>query len=252
MTAIALRLTAPLQAWASHSRGTSRPTHPAPTYSGLSGLLAGALGRSRLDAADPLAGMTVAVRIDKNPRPVWDFHTINPLPAPGDRFDHRRLRTPQMRQMSGGPYPETVITRRQYLCDSSFLCVIAGVQAPRLADALSKPRWAPFLGRKSCTPPPDLLLGRFDMDAEELVQAVPVVDRNARGSDVARQVHWLSSRDSTGEISEVWVDQPTGAVGASYQARPRTIVQGTFPSVATPKELWAWVEENHLGEELTR
>lgn len=252
MTAIALRVTAPLQAWASHSRGTSRPTHPAPTYSGLSGLIAGALGRSRLEVADPLAGMTVAVRIDKVPRPLWDFHTINPLPAPGDRFDRLRLRNPQMRQMSGGPYSETVITRRQYLCDGSFLCVIGGAEAPRLAAALDEPCWATFLGRKSCTPPPDLLLGLFDMSADELLHAIPVVTRSEQGLAVAREVHWLSSRDGAGEITEVWVDQPTGAVGASYQARPRTIVRGTFPSVATPNELWAWVSDHELDKELKR
>ncbi len=247
MSTVAVRLAGPLQAWPSHSRGTRRPTHRAPTYSGLSGLFAAALGRPRSDATDPLADHTVVVRIDRVPRGIWDFHSINPTPSPQDRFQRTRQRRPQMLKMSGGPYSETVLTYRQYLADGCFVCLVEGQAAARLGAALASPRWATFLGRKSCTPAADLLLGIFEEGATDLLAGMPVVDDAAAGEKVSREVHWLAGQpDVVGDVEE-WVDQPSGPVGAGYRARPRTTIWQEFQSVSTAQDLRAWVLERRMG-----
>ena len=47
MTALLLRLAGPLQAWGAKSRFTVRATELAPTKSGVIGMLAAAVGRTR-------------------------------------------------------------------------------------------------------------------------------------------------------------------------------------------------------------
>ncbi len=248
MSSVVLRLAGPLQAWPSHSRGTRRPTHRAPTYSGLSGLFAAALGRERSDATDPLSGHRVAVRLDRPARPIWDFHSINQLPAYDDRFERTRQRRPQMLKMSGGPYSETVLTHRQYLADGCFVCLVDGPHAEQLASAVHQPRWATFLGRKSCTPAADMLLGLYGAGIEALLSDVPVVDRQADGATVAREVHWLAGPpDGIAGETEEWVDQPTGPVGAAYRARRRVTAWDQFVSVPTPQALRAWATANRDG-----
>ena len=255
MTTLALRLAGPLQAWAAHSRGIRRPTHRAPTYSGLSGLIAAALGRPRSDATDPLAEATIAVRIDKPPRVITDYQSINTLPSPGDRFVRQRQRRPQMLTMAGGPYNETVLTYRQYLADGQFVCLVESTDADRFATALTTPRWATFLGRKACVPGIDIVLGTFDTPAADLIGQLPVIDSHANGATVTREVHWLSNSPTAAAAAadvEWWVDQPAGPVGAAYHGRPRTTAWQTCPTVTSSRELRQWSVDHRLSDRSAR
>jgi len=145
-----LRLEGPLQAWGNHqSKFLVRRTAEAPTKSGIIGLLCAALGLSRREATEnhleKFARLRMAVRIDRPGVRWWDYHTV------GARM--------KMRTAEGGSKPGAMLTRREYLCDASFLVALQG--QPKLIEQLKagveKPRWALYLGRKCCVPSRPLL-----------------------------------------------------------------------------------------------
>src|SRR5215212_7409837 len=75
MTALLLRLSAPLQSWGTSSRFTRRATDLVPSKSGIVGLLAAAQGRRRTDELEGLLGLTLAVRTEQPGRLERDFQT---------------------------------------------------------------------------------------------------------------------------------------------------------------------------------
>ena len=97
MSTLLLRLAAPMQAWGSDSRFEVRRTGREPTKSGVIGLLAAALGRSRADSIDDLCQLRFGVRVDQEGQLLRDFHTA-----------HQGTKT-------------AYVTQRYYLCDAVFL-----------------------------------------------------------------------------------------------------------------------------------
>jgi CRISPR-associated protein Cas5/CasD subtype I-E len=125
--------------------GDDRPTLHFPTRSGVLGLVAGCLGILRSDNARLLAladGARVHVRIDAPGTPLVDDQTIQGNP-------------------NASPTRQTIQSKRNYLCDASFVAVVVpgphgSLQA--IAEALTRPVFAPFLGRRACVPSSPLLL----------------------------------------------------------------------------------------------
>ena len=64
-----------------------------------------------------------------------------------------------MRTAEGGTKPGAMLTRREYLCDASFLIALQGEPAliAELEAAIKAPKWILYLGRKSCPPSRPLL-----------------------------------------------------------------------------------------------
>jgi len=141
-----LRLEGPMQAWgAQESKFVIRRTTDAPTKSGVIGLLCAALGISRRQAYDDgwlydIGCLTMGVRIDRPGIRWWDYHTV------GAKMD--------MRIAGGGTKKGAMLTRREYLCDASFLVALRGETdlISDLCEALKNPKWALCLGRKCCPP----------------------------------------------------------------------------------------------------
>ena len=75
MSTLLLRLAAPIQSWGNDSRFEVRRTGKEPTKSGVIGLLAAALGRSRADSLDDLCSLRFGVRVDQEGQLLRDFHT---------------------------------------------------------------------------------------------------------------------------------------------------------------------------------
>ncbi len=75
MSTLLLRLAAPLQSWGVASKFDTRDTAREPTKSGVIGLLAAALGRSRTESLDDLKELRFGVRIDQPGTFLRDFHT---------------------------------------------------------------------------------------------------------------------------------------------------------------------------------
>ncbi len=156
MTVLLLTLSAPLQSWGSSSRFVRRGTEPAPTKSGIVGLLAAAQGRRRTDPIEDLAGLRFGVRIDQPGRLVRDFQTEQ--------------------RADGSALP---LSYRFYLADAVFLAAVQGDAGllKGLADALRRPAFPLYLGRRSCPP------------------AGPLFPQTLKGElvDVLRQQPWAAS-----------------------------------------------------------
>ena len=158
-----LRLEGPLQAWGSRSRWDVRDTQPEPTKSGVVGLLGCALGYERGDRRleDELeARLRFGVRIEAPGRVLEDFQTITDfLPtAAGDFKVLGGTKSAAALRSDPGARPATILSPRFFLEDAAFLVALeAGTQThpellPRCADALQRPVWPLFLGRKACVP----------------------------------------------------------------------------------------------------
>jgi CRISPR system Cascade subunit CasD len=174
MSVLLLRLAGPLQSWGGASRHMTRYTLSMPTKSGTVGLLAAALGRRRGDGLSDLAALRFGVRVDQPGRLLVDYHTVSAAShAPGDPARQR------MPTSSGGslkPADSTKVTRRYYIADAVF---VAALETPpdiaeALADALRRPRYAPYLGRRSCPPAKPVLIGiEKDATLEAALEQAP-------------------------------------------------------------------------------
>jgi CRISPR system Cascade subunit CasD len=153
MSVLLLTLTGPLQSWGSSSRFVRRGTETAPTKSGVLGLLAAAQGRRRTDPLEDLAGLRFGVRIDQPGRLVRDFQTVRSLDG--------RQKMP--------------LSYRFYLADAVFLAAVEGDPAllDVLADALRRPVYPLYLGRRSCPPAGPLLPKLVEGTVEHALDGEP-------------------------------------------------------------------------------
>ena len=154
MSTLLVRLAAPLQAWGRDSKFDKvRQTGNEPSKSGVTGLLAAALGRDRAAPLDDLAALRFGVRVVRRGRLLCDYHTVSrhPNPRPGlNRTDY--------------------VTKRYYLSDAVFIAGFESEDRAHLAEleeALRFPAFPLFLGRRSCPPTPPLSLGITDEKLED-------------------------------------------------------------------------------------
>ncbi len=129
-----------------------------PTRSAVMGLLAACLGirrgeEERLAALS--AGYVLAVRVDNAGTPLLDYHTIQTPPEKSKRTYHTRA--DELGGLLGrDEEPYTILSRRGYLCSAYFTVGLrAATDAPphpleTLAEALRRPVFTPYLGRKCC------------------------------------------------------------------------------------------------------
>jgi CRISPR system Cascade subunit CasD len=139
MSTLMLRLAGPMQSWGSGSRFTVRDTDPAPTKSGVVGLLAAARGLRRTDPLEDLLELNFGVRVDQPGTVERDFQTARA--ADGSRS-----------------YP---LTHRYYLADAVFIAAIEGDDEliAGLDDAVRHPVFPLYLGRRAFPPVGPVTLG---------------------------------------------------------------------------------------------
>ena len=148
-----LRLEGPLQAWGGNSKFVVRRTQEAPTKSGVLGMICCAKGVPRsetLPILERLNRLAMGVRIDR-PGTLWsDYHTV------GAGYG---LRTAEGKLKTGAA--GTLITRRYYLCDASFLVALQGDSelVSEVHRALADPKCPLYLGRKCCVPSLPIVAG---------------------------------------------------------------------------------------------
>jgi CRISPR system Cascade subunit CasD len=159
-----LRLEGPLQSWGDQqSKFVIRRTAEAPTKSGVIGMLCAALGVSRHEASEKwlpkLGGLRMGTRIDVPGVRWWDYHTVGA--------------GMQMRTAEGGHKEGAMLTRREYLCEASFLVALQGEPEliAQLDAAMKAPKWTLYLGRKCC-PPSRPLLERPTGEFPDLLSAL--------------------------------------------------------------------------------
>jgi CRISPR system Cascade subunit CasD len=133
VSVLTLRLAGPLQSWGVGSRfAARRSTENAPTKSGVVGLLAAAKGLERGADLAPLAELRFGVRIDQPGTRIRDFQTA--------------------RHMDTGV--SMPLSERFYLADAVFVAGVEGDHGlvSELYQALCRPVFMPYLGRRSCPP----------------------------------------------------------------------------------------------------
>ncbi|MEV0356895.1 type I-E CRISPR-associated protein Cas5/CasD [Nocardia sp. NPDC050697] len=140
MTVLLLRLAAPLQAWGVASRFARRETQQYPSKSGILGLISAAQGRRRTDPVEEaLQGLGFGVRVDQPGRLIRDFQVALSL-------DKKQQ------------FP---LSQRYYLADAAFLAAIHGEREliTGIREALRRPEFPLYLGRRSCPVTEPLVLG---------------------------------------------------------------------------------------------
>ena len=188
MSVLTLQLAGPLQAWGASARFARRTTEPAPTKSGVIGLLAAALGRDRREDLADLAGLRFGVRIDQPGTQIRDYQTAH-------HYD------------TGKSMP---VSERFYLADAVFVAAVEG--DPELTEtlhaALRSPGFLPYLGRRSCPPSRRIELA-VDHD-QDIGQAL--TGEQWRAADWYQRRHRHPSVDLETRIEASSVDGPADSV----------------------------------------
>ena len=135
-------------------------------------------------ADNDLRGLSQAiqlgVRCDRAGSPLVDFHTVvgGVMSAEGKIKVNATTRE-----------PETVVSRRHYLSDASFLVAVQSQDATlisNLAAALQQPVWPIYLGRKSCPPSRPLFVALGDY--RTMAAALTALPLRSRGKEESTRV----------------------------------------------------------------
>jgi len=129
-----------MQSWGVQSRFGVRDTNLEPSKSGVIGILCAAMGIERSDDTSlaRLAALRMGVRVDREGILKVDYHTAKNVFKAG-----------------GGPTKDTELSNRYYLADALFLVGLEGEELAFLEsihEALCRPVWPLFLGRKAFIP----------------------------------------------------------------------------------------------------
>lgn len=207
MKTLVLLLAGPMQSWGVRSSFNERDTQSHPTRSALLGMFASACGLTRTDPLPPhWSDLHTVVRCDRPGRPLTDFHTVG-----GDYPPEQRMIT-----ATGKRRAHAMITRRRYLTDAAFTVFVQGQDhlIHGLAHALHDPRWAPYLGRRSCPPSFPVLLGVGGTPAEEAATHLPLYRLRPRKSQAGEVVQVRCIKDAHGpeaKDADRWIADIPGA-----------------------------------------
>ncbi len=192
-----MRFVAPMQSWGVQSNFDYRDTGLEPSKSGVVGLLCAALGYSRELPVDPrFLAARMGVRVDCEGVVKYDYHIAGVggiLKAEGKVKDNN-----------------VVPSWRYYLADAAFLVGLESEDASwlnGLHEALQRPVWPLFFGRKAFPPGEPIALPDHAMRAQELFTALqdhPRLREDRRSLDPARMRGLLE--DPQGPIARM--DQP--------------------------------------------
>ncbi|MEQ4299943.1 type I-E CRISPR-associated protein Cas5/CasD [Plantactinospora sp. B6F1] len=211
MSVLLLRLAGPLQSWGSSSRFARRGTEIAPTKSGVIGMLAAARGVRRSEPLTDLLGLEFGVRLDQPGQILRDFQTARSL-------DGRQ---------------SAPLTYRFYLSDAAFLGAVGGDREllDGLAEALARPRFPLYLGRRSCPPVGPISLGVHDEALDDALRDWPWIAAEWHRRRASREVLLEVIRDARpGEpVTETVPDEPVSFDPAHRQHTWRSVLRQHVP-----------------------
>ncbi|MDB5281019.1 MAG: CRISPR-associated protein Cas5e family [Bacteroidota bacterium] len=144
----------PIVSWGDTAIGSVRPSHRYPTKSAIMGLIAAAVGYERKEEEKlySLQGdIGFAVRIDGEGTLMIDYHTTQ-VPSKKDLKNmphvtrHDELNVPKL---------NTVLSTREYYCDALYTIALWECDETKhslemIKQALNKPKFVLYAGRKSC------------------------------------------------------------------------------------------------------
>lgn len=218
MPTLLLRLAGPMQSWGTRSRFDDRDTERFPSKSGVIGLLCAAMGRPRSASVEDLAALRMGVRADRCGLLASDYQTALAVAK------------------ASGASPATVVSRRHYLADALFLVGLEGDSAVLavVEQALRRPVWPLYLGRKSFPPGAPLLLpdGLRDGALETELSAYPWLETlpaRRRRPPSSLPVQWECRAGEEGD--------PRQDVPLSFAARQFTVRRVRYDEAPCPQPL---------------
>lgn len=145
-----------MASWGYTAVGGTRPSDAYPTQSAIIGLCAAALGIKRDENERLLqlsASLHVAVCIEREGRLLLDYQTTQvPSAASLKKKRHETRRDELMIENL-----ETILSTRDYYCDARYTIILwqekshpEVVSLEQIVQALRKPKFVLYLGRKSC------------------------------------------------------------------------------------------------------
>lgn len=220
-----------MQSWGTQSRFSVRDAGLEPSKSGVIGLLCAALGKPRQETADQgdrlpllstLATLRMGVRVDRPGRVDCDYQTAGGSHRQGDRYGVAK---------ANRAAPETVTSQRYYLADASFLVGLEGGDRPLLChlhEAVARPVWPLYLGRKSYVPSRPVFVpdGVEDATLRDALVSYPIADELwRRGPDDAVRLVLEVAYGAAG--GEVHTDVPLSFHDRTFA--DRTVRQESVP-----------------------
>lgn len=173
-----MRLYGPMVSWGDIAVGELRGTSTRPSRSAMIGLLSAALGVTRDDHATlerMVDSYRFAVRVDHQGTLIRDFHTWQrPKLKRGMKCETRKEELEVADLQTG-------ISRRDYCCDAEYVVCMwtEGDRPPfslqEIVEAVARPRFVLYLGRKSC--PPGLPIAIQIVRADSVLDAFNEADR---------------------------------------------------------------------------
>ena len=146
----------PFSAFGGIAVGERRGTWPIPSKSAVVGMVAAAMGVARIHEEEHIriqAALAFAVRTDAPGRIVNDYHTIQSPPKMKGRTFATRKEETAVKDLG------TILSRREWICDGFFTVALWNMPAasedvcvPVIRNALEKPVFSPYLGRKAAPP----------------------------------------------------------------------------------------------------
>jgi CRISPR system Cascade subunit CasD len=233
VSVVALRLAGPLQSWGSGSRFVRRDTDTAPTKSGVLGLVAAARGMRRTDPLEDLLGLRLGVRIDQPGSLVRDFQTAQ---------------RPERSRTGAVSWKSLPLSYRYYISDAVYLVVLEGGRAlvEGIDQAVRRPEFPLYLGRRSCPPAGPIALGVYDHDLARALdvlpwKASPRHQRRQRERTVTLATVRDALPDETG--AEAVHDHPVSFDPDRRQYAWRFVVRGAVP-ISNPHGVVEPVDEH--------
>jgi len=193
-----------MMSWGDHSQFDYRDSRREPTKSAVIGILCAALGRPRWEPVDDLAALKMGVRVNKEGILRKDFHTVQCEPKPE-------------------------VSERYYVADGDYLVGLEGDSnlLRTLDQALQKPHWQVFLGRKSFIPSRPLRVGLVEKPLLEALRQHPYEcsKRGKRPSQLRFVLEVSESLDVRQDVPLSWQPRRFGcrAVKTEYHELPEAI-----------------------------
>lgn len=146
------QLYGPMAAWGDIAVGEYRPSFAHPSKSAIMGLVAAALGirRDEEDRQRSLSeACSFAVRVDAMGSLLRDYHTVQVPPEKRGVTRYTRYSELAVENLN------TILSSRDYRCDAAYTVALrvregTAYTAQMLSDALRRPTFILYLGRKSC------------------------------------------------------------------------------------------------------
>jgi len=218
MDYLVFRLYGPLASWGQAAVGGDRPTGIYPGRSAIIGLLAAALGIRRSEEERQTwlnSSVTIAVKQLMPSSLLRDYHTTQ---VPSTRRNVRHL---TRKSELAEDKLNTILSSRDYRCDGLWVVAISLTSDSKysleeLQQALLKPKFTLYLGRKSCPLALPLspqiesgvsLKEALDTEFSPLTRSVKEDDLWLSGNGIATYF-WEGSRDDLAAGGTVMTTQP--------------------------------------------